>query len=75
MELAPYIQIFRRWLLLIALVALVAGSINFINGVNRPPSYEARVTISIGLSLLDQAIFCPPRIFTLAWTWLRRISS
>ncbi len=55
MELAPYIQIFRRWLLLIALVALVVGSVNFINGVNRPPSYEAQVTISIGPSLLDQA--------------------
>jgi len=54
MEVTPYLRIFRKWLLLIVLAALVIGSISFINGVNRPPSYQAQATISVGTSILDQ---------------------
>ncbi|MBE2272206.1 MAG: polysaccharide biosynthesis tyrosine autokinase [Anaerolinea sp.] len=54
MELSPYLRILRKWLLLIVLVALVAGSVSFINNVNRPPSYQAQTTISVGTSILDQ---------------------
>jgi len=54
MELAPYFRIIRRWLLLIVLVALVAGSFNYVNTINRPPEYQAQVTISVGPSVLEQ---------------------
>ncbi len=48
MELTAYIRIFRRWLWLIAIAAIVMGSITFVIARSRPVEYQASVTIQVG---------------------------
>lgn len=45
MDLRAYIRIFRRWLWLIILLALIAAGINFIVSRIQAPQYQAAVTI------------------------------
>ncbi len=48
MDLRAYIRIFRRWLWLIILLALIAAGINFIVSRIQAPQYQAAVTIQVG---------------------------
>jgi Mrp family chromosome partitioning ATPase/capsular polysaccharide biosynthesis protein len=48
MELTAYIRLVRRWLWLIALAAVVAGSIAFATARTQPARYRATTTIQIG---------------------------
>lgn len=48
MELANYFKIARRWLWLIILVAVVAGSIVFIVARSRPTEFRSSVTLQFG---------------------------
>lgn len=50
MELFEYIRLFRKWLWLLFLAAVIAGGISFVTSVrNSPPAlYQASVTIAIG---------------------------
>jgi capsular polysaccharide biosynthesis protein len=50
MELTAYLNIFRRWSWLIALMALVVGSLSFISSRTQTPLYRASSTIQIGSS-------------------------
>jgi succinoglycan biosynthesis transport protein ExoP len=48
MELSAYIRLVRRWLWLIVLAAVVAGSVAFASARNQPAVYQATTTIQIG---------------------------
>lgn len=50
MELAAYLRIFRRWLWLIILLALLGGGISFVVARTQAPMYQASTTIQIGSS-------------------------
>ena len=48
MELSAYISMFRRWLWLIIVAAVVAGTASFVVARVAPPSYQSTVTIQVG---------------------------
>src|SRR5262245_23402577 len=48
MELTAYIRLVRRWFWLIALAAILAGSISFIVSRTQPPQYQSTTTIQVG---------------------------
>jgi succinoglycan biosynthesis transport protein ExoP len=48
MDLAGYIRIFRRWLWLIIVAAIVMGSISFVITRSRPIEYQASATVIVG---------------------------
>ena len=48
MELAQYIRLFRKWIWLILLAAVLAGGISFIVRTRQASSYEASATVAIG---------------------------
>jgi polysaccharide biosynthesis transport protein len=48
MELNAYLQLLRRWLWLIVLMAVVFGSTGFIIARIQPPRYQAATTIQVG---------------------------
>jgi tyrosine-protein kinase len=48
MELAAYIRLVRRWFWLIALAAIIAGSISFIVSRTQPPQFQSTTTIQVG---------------------------
>src|SRR5258706_16445065 len=48
MEITAYIRLLRRWLWLIILAAVVAGSISFVLARTQPASYRASVTLQVG---------------------------
>jgi len=48
MELAQYIRLFRKWIWLILLAAILAGGVSFIVRTRQPSSYEAAAVVAIG---------------------------
>ena len=48
MELTAYIRLVRRWFWLIALAAILAGSISFIVSRTQAPQYQSTTTIQVG---------------------------
>jgi succinoglycan biosynthesis transport protein ExoP len=48
MELAQYIRLFRKWLWLILLAAILAGGVSFIARTRQPNTFEASTTVAIG---------------------------
>lgn len=50
MELRQYLKIFRKWLWLIALVAIVAGGVTYYVTSQQPRLYQAAATVMIGES-------------------------
>ncbi len=48
MELTAYIRLLRRWFWLIAVAAIIAGSIAFIVSRTQPPQYQSTTTIQVG---------------------------
>src|SRR5678816_2677362 len=48
MELNAYLQLLRRWLWLIVLMAVIFGSTGFIIARTQPPRYQAATTIQVG---------------------------
>ncbi|MHB8624653.1 MAG: Wzz/FepE/Etk N-terminal domain-containing protein [Aggregatilineales bacterium] len=51
MELTAYIRLVRRWLWLIVLMAVVAGSISFVVTRTQPTQYQASTTVQVGAYL------------------------
>ena len=47
-EILGYIRLFRKWLWLIALSAILVGGAAFLLKNNQTPTYQARVLISVG---------------------------
>jgi Mrp family chromosome partitioning ATPase/capsular polysaccharide biosynthesis protein len=48
MEFSVYVRLARRWLWLIILAAVAAGSISFATARTQPPLYQASTTIQVG---------------------------
>ncbi len=48
MELAAYLRLIRRWLWLIILAVVVAGSIGFVVARTQSARYQAAITIQVG---------------------------
>ena len=48
MEITAYLRLLRRWLWLIILAAVVAGSISFVLARTQPAIYRASVTLQVG---------------------------
>lgn len=48
MELSAYLNLLRRWLWLIAVAAIVAGSASFVAARSQPPRFQASTTIQVG---------------------------
>jgi capsular polysaccharide biosynthesis protein len=48
MELSAYISLFRRWLWLIMLCAVIAASVSFVAARTQPPRYQASTTVQVG---------------------------
>lgn len=51
MELVQYIRLFRRWLWLLMLAALVGASISFVDATQQPLQYDASTLLVVGISI------------------------